>query len=174
MALAYATSDRGADHNRAWPVASDAYGDGDPWSTEGKAAICHDEQIMKSYKWSMIFCDFYGVSPENMAMYYTAVTGLPADESWLVSVGTRVWNLVRAFNVREGFSKKDDDMPERMETEPLPSGKTAGKAVPRESFDKMLAEYYQLWGWDEDGRPTKKTLEDSGLGDIAGRLDYLK
>ncbi len=174
MALAYATSDRGADHNRAWPVASDAYGDGDPWSTEGKAAICHEEQILKSFKWSMIFCDFYGVSNENMAMYYTAVTGQPATEDWLTAVGTRVWNLVRAFNVREGFSRKDDTMPDRMESEPLPSGKTAGKAVPPGAFDKMLMEYYQLWGWDEDGRPTKKTLEDCGLSDIVPKLDYLK
>jgi aldehyde:ferredoxin oxidoreductase len=173
MALAYATSDRGADHNRAWPVASDAYGDGDPWSTEGKAQTCHDEQILKSYKWSMIFCDFYGVSAENMAMYYTAVTGLPADADWLNGVGVRIWNLVRAFNVREGFSRKDDTMPDRMETEPLPSGKTQGKFVSREAFEKMLSEYYELWGWDEQGRPTKKTLEDAGLSEIVGTLDYL-
>lgn len=174
MALAYATSDRGADHNRAWPVASDAYGDGDPWSTEGKAAICHEEQTMKSYKWSMVFCDFYGVSPENMAMYYTAVTGLPADADWLNAVGVRVWNLVRAFNVREGFLRKDDSMPDRMETEPLPSGKTEGKAVDRAAFEQMLSEYYALWGWDDEGRPTKKTLEEAGLQDIIGELDYLK
>ncbi|UCE91553.1 MAG: aldehyde ferredoxin oxidoreductase family protein [Methanobacteriota archaeon] len=174
MALAYATSDRGADHNRAWPVASDAYGDGDPWSTEGKAAICHEEQMMKSYKWSMIFCDFYGVSPENMAMYYTAVTGLPADADWLKAVGARVWNLVRAFNVREGFLRKDDSMPERMETEPLPSGKTEGKSVSRAAFDEMLSEYYKLWGWDDEGRPTKRTLEEAGLQEILGELDYLK
>jgi aldehyde:ferredoxin oxidoreductase len=173
MALAYATSDRGADHNRAWPVASDAYGDGDPWSTEGKAQTCYDEQTMKSYKWSMIFCDFYGVSAENMAMYYKAVTGLPADADWLKGVGVRIWNLVRAFNVREGFSKKDDTMPDRMETEPLPSGKTQGKFVSREAFDKMLSEYYELWGWDEQGRPTRKTLEDAGLSEIVGTLDYL-
>ena len=173
MALAYATSDRGADHNRAWPVASDAYGEGDPWSTEGKAATCHDEQIMKSYKWSMIFCDFYGVSDDNMAMYYTAVTGLPADADWLKAVGVRVWNLGRAFNVREGFSRKDDTMPDRMSTEPLPSGKTEGKTVSREAFETMLNEYYALWGWDEQGRPTKKTLEDAGLSDIVGTLDYL-
>ena len=174
MALAYATSDRGADHNRAWPVASDAYGDGDPWSTEGKAGICHEEQTMKSFKWSMIFCDFYGVSPENMAMYYTAVTGLPADADWLNGVGVRVWNLVRAFNVREGFLRKDDSMPDRMETEPLPSGKTQGKSVSRAAFEEMLSEYYKLWGWDDEGRPTKKTLEDAGLQEIIGELDYLR
>jgi aldehyde:ferredoxin oxidoreductase len=174
MALAYATSDRGADHNRAWPVAGDAYGEGDPWSTEGKAATCHDEQTLKSYKWSMIFCDFYGVSAANQAMYLNAVTGMPANEQWLKEVGERVWNLVRAFNVREGFSRKDDTMPERMATEPLPSGKTQGKTVRPEDFEKMLDEYYQLWGWDDQGRPTKATLEKSGLGDIIPKLPYLK
>jgi len=173
MALAYATSDRGADHNRAWPVAGDAYGDGDPWSTEGKAESCYNDQILKSYKWSMIFCDFYGASAENQAMYFNAVTGLPADEEWLVGVGKRVWNLVRAFNVREGFSRKDDTMPDRMADEPLPSGKTEGKAVKREDFEKMLSEYYEIWGWDQDGRPTKETLQKCGLDDIIGKLSHL-
>ena len=174
MALAYATSDRGADHNRAWPVAQDAYGSGDPWNTEGKAAICVEDNTRTSVKWSFIFCDFYAVNFGNMAKYYTAVTGVPADEEYLRSIGKRVWNLTRAFNAREGFTKKDDNLPERMEKEPLDSGKTKGKAVPRADFEKMLAEYYRLWKWDDQGRPTKKTLEEVGLPDIAKKLPYLK
>ncbi len=174
MALAYATSDRGADHNRAWPVASDAYGSGDPWSTEGKAAICVEDQTRTSVKWSFIFCDFYAVNFPNMAKYYTAVTGVPADEQYLRAIGKRNWNLVKAFNVREGFARKDDNLPERMEKDPLPSGKTKGKAVPRADFEKMLSEYYKLWGWDDQGRPTKETLQEVGLGDIVGRLPHLK
>jgi aldehyde:ferredoxin oxidoreductase len=170
MALAYATSDRGADHNRAWPVAQDAYGSGDPWNPDGKAEICVEDNTRTSVKWSFIFCDFYAVNFKNMARYYTAVTGVPADEEYLRSIGKRVWNLTRAFNAREGFSRKDDTMPERMEKEPLPSGKTKGKAVPRADFEKMLSEYYKLWGWDNDGRPTKKTLESVGLADIAKKL----
>ena len=98
---------------------------------------------------------------------------MPADADWLNGVGVRIWNLVRAFNVREGFSRKDDNMPERMSTEPLPSGKTQGKAVSREAFEKMLSEYYGLWGWDDEGRPTRQTLVDSGLGEIVDTLDYL-
>jgi aldehyde:ferredoxin oxidoreductase len=156
MALAYATSDRGADHNRAWPVASDAYGSGDPWSTEGKAATCVEDQTRTSVKWSFIFCDFYAVNFSNMAKYYTAVTGVPADEQYLRKIGKRNWNLVKAFNVREGFSRKDDNLSERMEKDPL------------------LSEYYKLWGWDDQGRPTKKTLEENGLGDIAKRVPGLK
>ena len=174
MALAYATSDRGADHNRAWPVAQDAYGSGDPWNPEGKAAICVEDNTRTSVKWSFIFCDFYAVSFANMANYYTAVTGQPADEDSLRAIGKRVWNLTRAFNAREGFTRKDDYLPERMEKEPLPSGKTKGKAVRRADFDKMLSEYYSLWNWDEEGRPTKKALEDVGLADIVKKLQYLK
>jgi len=174
MALAYATSDRGADHNRAWPVAQDAYGSGDPWNPDGKAAICVEDNTRTSVKWSFIFCDFYAVNFSNMAKYYTAVTGVPADEAYLRSIGKRVWNLTRAFNAREGFTRKDDNLPERMEKEPLPSGKTKGKAVPRADFERMLSEYYKLWNWDDQGRPTKKTLDDVGLSDIAKKLPYLK
>jgi aldehyde:ferredoxin oxidoreductase len=174
MALAYATSDRGADHNRAWPVAQDAYGSGDPWNIDGKAAICVEDNTRTSVKWSFIFCDFYAVNFKNMAKYYTAVTGVPADEEYLRSIGRRVWNLTRSFNAREGFTRKDDNLPERMEKEPLQSGKTKGKAVSRADFEKMLSEYYKLWGWDEQGRPTKKTLEEVGLSDIAKKLPYLK
>lgn len=174
MALAYATSDRGADHNRAWPVAQDAYGSGDPWNPDGKAAICVEDNTRTSVKWSFIFCDFYAVSFKNMAKYYTAVTGAPADEESLRSIGKRVWNLTRAFNAREGFTRKDDNLPERMEKEPLQSGKTKGKAVPRADFEKMLSEYYKLWNWDDQGRPTKQTLQEAGLGDIVGKLPYLK
>ena len=174
MALAYATSDRGADHNRAWPVASDAYGSGDPWSPEGKAATCVEDNTRTSVKWSFIFCDFYAVNFPNMAKYYSAVSGTPTTEQDLRTMGRRIWNLVRAFNVREGFSRKDDTLPERMEKEPLPVGKPKGHVVPRADFEKMLDEYYSLWGWDANGIPTKKTLEDAGLGDIAKKLPNLK
>lgn len=173
MALAYATSDRGACHLRAWPVAGDAYGSADPWSTEGKAATCVEDQTRTSVKWSFIFCDFYGVNFPNMAKYYTAVTGQSSSEEDLRMIGRRIWNLTRAFNYREGFARKDDTLPERMVTEPLPSGKTAGKAVPKEAFETMLSEYYKLWGWDNQGRPTKAALQEAGLGDIASKLNNL-
>ncbi|MEW5747350.1 MAG: aldehyde ferredoxin oxidoreductase family protein [Candidatus Thermoplasmatota archaeon] len=174
MALAYATSDRGACHLRAWPVAGDAYGSADPWNPEGKAATCVEDQTRTSVKWSFIFCDFYGVNFPNMAKYYTAVTGAQSGEEHLRKVGRRIWNLTRAFNVREGFSRKDDTMPDRMTSEPLTTGKTAGKSVPKGSFERMLSEYYDLWGWDAEGRPTKATLQEAGLADIAAKVPGLR
>ena len=174
MALAYATSDRGACHLRAWPVAADAYGSQDPWNPEGKAAICVEDQTRTSVKWSFIFCDFYSVNFPNMAKYYSAVTGVQSSEEHLRKVGRRIWNLTRAFNVREGFTRKDDTMPERIEKEPLPDGKPKGHAVPKKDFERMLNEYYKLWDWDDQGRPTKKALEEVGLGSIVKKLPYLK
>ena len=76
--------------------------------------------------------------------------------------------------MREGFARKDDTLPERMENEPLRSGKTAGKSVSKASFETMLSEYYGLWGWDDQGRPTRATLQDAGLGEIVTKLPYLK
>ncbi len=174
MALAYATSDRGACHLRAWPVAGDAYGSANPWDPEGKAATCVEDQTRTSIKWSFIFCDFYGVNFPNMAKYYSAVTGVPSSEEHLRTLGRRIWNLTRAFNVREGFARKDDTLPDKMAKSPLPSGKTQGKAVSKESFERMLSEYYSLWGWDSDGKPTRETLEKAGLGDIVPKLSYLR
>ncbi len=174
MALAYATSDRGADHNRAWPIATDAYGSGDPFTPEGKAAICVEDNTRTSIKWSFIFCDFYAVNWGNMAKYATAITGKQTTEQDLRAKAKKIWNLVRAFNVREGFSRKDDTLPERMEKEPLPGGKPKGHAVPRADFERMLDEYYSLWGWDSNGIPTKKTMESVGLADIAKRVPAIK
>ncbi len=174
MALAYATSDRGADHNRAWPIATDAYGSGDPFTPEGKAAICVEDNTRTSIKWSFIFCDFYAVNWGNMAKYAAAITGKQTTEQDLRAKAKKIWNLVRAFNVREGFSRKDDTLPERMEKEPLPGGKPKGHAVPRADFERMLDEYYSLWGWDSNGIPTKKTMESVGLADIAKRVPAIK
>jgi len=75
-------------------------------------------------------------------------------------VGERVWNLERLFNLRAGFTKKDDTLPKRMLREPMPEGPAKGKTVP---LEKMLGEYYRLRGWDTEGRPTKAKRAALGL-----------
>jgi aldehyde:ferredoxin oxidoreductase len=51
--------------------------------------------------------------------------------------------------------------------DPLPEGNAKGKVVSEQEFEKALTEYYGLWGWDDQGRPTKATLEELGLGNLA-------
>jgi aldehyde:ferredoxin oxidoreductase len=74
--------------------------------------------------------------------------------------GERIWNLERLFNQRAGFTRKDDNLPKRMLTEPLPDGPAKGSTVP---LDMMLEEYYKLRGWNEQGRPTEQKLTALGL-----------
>ena len=77
-----------------------------------------------------------------------AVTGLSFTPEEVLKVGERVNNLAKAFNVREGFTRADDTLPERLMTEPLKAGASKGQVISREDLDKMLDEYYSLRGWD--------------------------
>ncbi|HDP97341.1 MAG TPA: aldehyde ferredoxin oxidoreductase [Euryarchaeota archaeon] len=172
MAIAYATSDRGACHQRAWPAASEAYGDLDPWTTEGKAELVAGEQRDRAIKYSMIYCDFLGIGLDGMAEHYNAVTGKNATQETFEQIGKRVWNLTRAFNAREGFTSKDDTLPYKIANNPMPDGKTKGKVIPQADFDKIMKEYYAWWNWDDQGRPTKEALKALQLDDIAAQLSY--
>ena len=84
------------------------------------------------------------------------------------TMGKRIWTLARLFNVREGFSKKEDTMPPRMYLDPLPDG-NAGKVVTMQDFEDMLTEYYQLWGWDDQGKPKTSTIHELGLTELASQ-----
>ncbi|MEM3640342.1 MAG: aldehyde ferredoxin oxidoreductase family protein, partial [Candidatus Bathyarchaeia archaeon] len=90
MALAYATSDRGACHMRAWPVAYDALGNLNPFTHEGKAKLCIDDQNLNSIKWSLIFCDFYPIGYPTMAKFYSLATGRTLSEEDLMLTGERI------------------------------------------------------------------------------------
>lgn len=85
-----------------------------------------------------------------------------------MTIGERIANIRRAFNIRQGVSKGDDQLPKRLLKEPLSSGEAQGQVVP---LEEMLEEYYQLRGWDrESGRPSESTLRRLGLDDVAEDL----
>lgn len=167
MALAYATSDRGADHNRAWPVASEAFGKMDPFTGVGKAELVVKDQIRTSVKWSMCACDFIPIDLPIIAELLSASTGRKHTEEDVRKIGRRIWTLTRLFNVREGFSREQDVIPPRMYLDPLPDGNPKGKVVPKEDFETMLSDYYKLWGWDDQGKPTRAVVEELGLANLS-------
>ena len=82
-----------------------------------------------------------------------------ADYLW--HVGEKVYNLERCFNIRDGFSRKDDTLPRRMYTEPLQGGLRDGEIIRKP--DVIIDEYYEARGWDKNGIPTKATLKRLGL-----------
>ena len=100
-----------------------------------------------------------------------AATGIEdfKNEDFLFTVGARILNIERAFNVREGFGRKDDSLPPRFLTEPLTSGAAQGHTF---ELDEMLDQYYEARGWDKStGYPTRSALESLGLTTVADDLE---
>ena len=80
--------------------------------------------------------------------------------------------MERTFLVREGISKRDDYLSGKLGSEPIPGGRFKGENLDREQFTKMLEDYYFLRGWDPGtGIPTRSTLEEYGLRDVADELE---
>jgi len=163
MALAYATSDRGGCHQRAFPIGSDALGGPrDPYKTEGHAEVVVDQQNEGALSYSMVACDFTAYDYDRVAEWLNEF-GYDVSVDDLETVGERAWNVVRLFNLREGFDREDDSLPERLKR-PLESGGPAdGNHLTDEAFTEMLDEYYELRGWNEEGVPTAETVERLGI-----------
>jgi len=93
-----------------------------------------------------------------------AVTGWETSTYELMKVAERGINLARCFNTREGFTRGDDKLPDRL-YEPLVGGINAGRYVPKEDFHKALDIYYEMLGWDpKTGIPRKTKLEELDIG----------
>ena len=159
MALAYATSNRGACHLRASPFASDFAST----ETTGKAGIVKTTQDERAAMFdSAGLCAFIGgaVAIDQIA----AMLDGALESSWsadrLRETGERIWNLERLFNNEAGFGRKDDTLPRRMLEEPAPSGAARGLVA---ELDEMLPDYYAMRGWDEEGRPRGQTLHRLAL-----------
>jgi aldehyde:ferredoxin oxidoreductase len=165
MALAYSTADRGACHLRAWAVSQDAFGKMEPRTFVGKPALVKHLEDLNSVKWSLIICDFWLINYEEMAKLLSPVWGITIRPEELNLIGERIWNLGRLFNIREGFSRKNDKLPPKFFKQPLVGGPTDGVKVSEERFEKALTEYYSIRGWNEMGIPKKETLKRLSLTD---------
>jgi len=180
--LNFATSYTGADHNRGYafqeifgipvPYAVDRF------SAEGKGKLTKWNQDVRSVACdAATMCAFLldmavpAIATQNTANLMEAVTGLKLSSEEVQTVGERINNLARAFNAREGFTRKDDTLPERLMTEPLKAGASKGHFISKEDLKKMLDEYYTERGWDViTGTPTRGKLTDLGLGYAADAL----
>ncbi|MBR0597895.1 aldehyde ferredoxin oxidoreductase family protein [Clostridiales bacterium BAD-6] len=153
MSLAYAVSDRGACHMRAYAPNEEVFAASvPPYTSEGKGEMVYNLGVFNAVKFSLCICDFWAtLSFERMAELMTLVTGKEWTEQDMKDVGTRVLNIARAFNQREGFNRKDDTMPKRLAMEALSSGPAAGQKIPQEAFEDMLNQYYEVMGWDSNG-----------------------
>jgi aldehyde:ferredoxin oxidoreductase len=174
MALAFGVAPRGADHLTSCLYALEMGGDFwefenyDRLRMDGKAlALKSMEDLMMVYDQTGV-CKFTrGITlEEGVRELVTAATGFEYTRSELLDAGERAHNLARAFNVREGFTREDDRIPERF-TEPAPNGPNEGEFVALDDYERELDRYYTARGWSADGIPLRGTLADLGLPDVA-------
>ena len=160
QALSYAVADRGGCHLRANTLKTEIWGSAcDRFSYEGKARMVKELQYQYIISDSSVLCLFInmGLELDDYARLISSATGLKLDREGLIAIADRIWQLTRAFNCREGFGRADDTLPERLFSDPLPSGASKGEVVDRASFEEMVEEYYRQEGWDlETGRPKFK------------------
>ena len=162
MGLAYATSERGACHLRAFPLFAE-----DPFKLRDLAKEVVAHQNSNGAKWSMCFCDFWGsVDTTIMADLLTKGLGRQVSAKDLDKVGERVWNLVRLFNLAAGFTAADDTLSEKITRRALENGPHEGRTLSPEILEVLKEFYYRQRGWDENGRPKEAKLRELGLAEM--------
>jgi aldehyde:ferredoxin oxidoreductase len=156
MALAYATSDIGAHHTRAWTIAREVEL-GKNWSDEERVNLVIYHQTLRPLFDMLGVCRLpwieLGLNEEHYARFYSAVTGKEATLKDLLRLSNDVYTLTRLINTRLGMSRKDDTMPYKVFNNPIRSGPTAGKVIDRQHFERLLDLYYKKRGWDANGIP---------------------
>jgi aldehyde:ferredoxin oxidoreductase len=166
----YATASVGASHCYGY-AAQDVFGAPFPHPTdrfdEGNADIVIFNQNGAATNECGVVCTFAG--GWGWAQLYgkmlAAARGIDdfKDDAYLAKVGDRMFNLERAFNIRQGFGRKDDYLPERIRTEPLHTREAKGEGQFVSHSDEFLDKYYSLRGWTKQGVPTEKKLKELGL-----------
>jgi len=133
------------------------------FNPEGKAHLAVKMQDYCALINSLVLCVFMpdggGLSFTSILNIFNSITGWDWDIQEAMTCGERIFTLQRLINQRDGYTKKDDKLPPKMYV-PAKKGFRAGKIPP---VNDLLNEYYELRGWDKEGRPTKEKLKKLNL-----------
>lgn len=177
----YVTSYTGADHNRGYApqeiFGADIPKAYDRFTAEGKGWLTmYNQDLRLATADCPTMCGFLidmavaSIAEQNTADMVSAATGLEFKKEDIMVIGARVNNVARAFNLTAGMTKKDDTLPERVMTEPIKAGGSAGQMVTPDELNLMLHDYYEARGWTQEGVPTEAKLQELGLEDVADVL----
>lgn len=188
MAIAHATSVRGADHLRHCSFFDEV---GNPEAIKGhfgeqylpemadrleakyKGILAKECEDFATLLNSLVLCNagdtFWPpvIWWDNLTEVYEAVTGIETFKTDLQKSADMIICLKRAYNIRLGLARKDDILPKRF-FEPAPAGPCKGQIV---ELKPMLDEYYTARGWDvETGLISRSKLNEVGLKEVADQL----
>jgi aldehyde:ferredoxin oxidoreductase len=165
MGISFATTARGADHNKAFTVAAEflgVLGDYDRYALEGKPHLVKTMQDSTAIIDSLIMCMFtvdLGISVELYGRCASLPTGMQITAEDVYTIGERINTLERLFNVEEGFTRADDALPARFAKEAAPSDPGAHTL----DVASVLDEYYAEREWDAAGKPRPELLARLGI-----------
>jgi len=177
MALAYATSCIGAHHKDAWVISWEVKFGRESYGEQKVDKVIELQRIRGGVFESLTVCRLpwveVGFELEWYPKFLHAATGLELSWDDLNFIGDRIFNLIRAFWIREFGNKWNSQMdmpPARWFEEPTTKGPLKGSKLNRTCYELMLKTYYQKRGWDERGIPTETSLKNLGMEDVAKEL----
>ncbi len=178
MAINYATGQRGACHQRGFVLQDESLIP--EWGIlENQEVYSIKEPVTSAARyqdWAEIFnsliqCEYMtsgGLTLKDQVTLLQYITGWKMEADEMLKIGGRIFTLQRVINIRFAVSRKNDTLPLRI-FEPLKEGVNAGK-IPA-SFEKAMKEYYELRGWDADGKPTVEKLMELNLTEALKRRE---
>lgn len=183
LGISYATSPRGATHLEAFhdtmvetleqPLEElGIYEPKGRFEWERAAPLCKTFEDLMSFTNSLILCisTSWSKTVKDFHVWHTildaleAITGQKVSPQEMLVIGERNYALRKLLAAREGYRRKDDDLPARLK-QPLPTGNSAGRPIEDHELQKRIDEYYALRGFDEVG-PTPVRLRALGLEDL--------
>ncbi|MEJ2098430.1 MAG: aldehyde ferredoxin oxidoreductase family protein [Desulfobacterales bacterium] len=152
MGLTFGTSPRGACHLRTTFYKPEASGMIDPDQIEGKADMLVEWEDRLIIFDTLVLCRFYRdlYQWDRLATMIRGTTGLELSTEEMREIAARISDNTRRFNLREGLTAQDDQLPSRFYSTALPE---TGKTITRDQMNHMLADYYHARGWDTQGVP---------------------
>ncbi|MCL5986561.1 MAG: aldehyde ferredoxin oxidoreductase family protein [Actinobacteria bacterium] len=113
-------------------------------------------------------CCIFAFSPARFFNFHhlveivSAVTGWESSLFELFKLGEKRINMYKLFALREGVTKEDDMLPDRL-FEPIENGPKKGIKINKDNFLRARDLYYKMSNWDENGAPTYSKLLELDL-----------
>jgi len=181
FAVGLAAGVRGGCHNRSAAYDPDIKGQVDRFTIdETRGELAKSSEEYAAVYDSLPLCKFIrrcftgkadraGAWPA-IAELINATTGWDFDYDAVDLIGERAHTIKKAFNIREGWTQKDDHLPWRWQHEVMKEGPSANSLVTEDELAQLKAMYYEAKGWTEEGLIPKKKLIELGMGDVAEEI----
>jgi len=122
-----------------------------------------NQHLSRNFADSLVTCHFAPWTLRQQVDMLRALTGWDYTDFEALRQGERVATMARVFNLREGLTAADDQLPKRFFS-PTPGGALKGTAIDPEAMNRAKRTFYTLMGWDPiTGVPTQEKLEELGI-----------